>query len=246
MWRYGPPGGRLRRRKLPAQLLSPIRAVFPAEPVWDDPLNQDLMPHVFVAVVLGETLYIGFNDRDKVVALDTRTGAQSGLFSPTDRSVSLWPEEAIASISPATGRLPLLPVRTPETCTGNSAATPRTRSWQQKADFHVARAGGASSMRTRFISTSIWPFMGTFIYAWTRRPAIIWRKEGTGADYQNQPHNSPAFAGVAPRARSSPSRPATHTRRTYVPALFRPPHGELLYYHLENTTRPGGAFSGRG
>jgi len=45
-------------------------------PVWDDPLNQDLMQYdtVFEPVVLGKTLYVGFNDCDKVAAFDLVTG----------------------------------------------------------------------------------------------------------------------------------------------------------------------------
>ena len=60
--------------------------------VWDDPLNHDLMPYdkVFEPVVLGERMFIGFNDRDKVVALDIRTGRQLWEFF-TDGPVRLPP-----------------------------------------------------------------------------------------------------------------------------------------------------------
>src|SRR5690554_6744765 len=54
----------------------------PRIPVWDDPLNQDLMPfdRVFEPVVAGNKLFVGFNDQDKVVALDLATGKELWTF----------------------------------------------------------------------------------------------------------------------------------------------------------------------
>jgi outer membrane protein assembly factor BamB len=47
-------------------------------PVWDDPLNQDLMhfDRLFEPIVAGDRIFIGFNDQDKVVALDINTGRE--------------------------------------------------------------------------------------------------------------------------------------------------------------------------
>ena len=55
-----------------------VRQFGPREPVWDDPLNQDLMPYdrVFEPIILNQTLFVGFNDRDKVAAFDLKTGRQ--------------------------------------------------------------------------------------------------------------------------------------------------------------------------
>ena len=79
MWRYDAGRTAYSPEELPAQLhLQWMRQYSQREPVWDDALNQDLIPldRVFEPIVLGETLYVGFNDRDKVVALDIHTGAE--------------------------------------------------------------------------------------------------------------------------------------------------------------------------
>ncbi|MDB4477142.1 hypothetical protein N9018_02945, partial [Rhodopirellula sp.] len=69
----------------------------PRSQVWDDPLNLDLMSYdrVFEPVVVGKRLFLNFNDRDKVSAFHTDTGAE------------LWSAFADAPV-----RLP--PVGTPE------------------------------------------------------------------------------------------------------------------------------------
>ena len=95
-----------------------------------------------------------------------------------------------------------------------------------------------------YFAASIWPFMGTFIYALDAETgSVIWRNEGTGADYQNQPHNSPAFAGVAPQGAmvALADRLLIPGGRS-VPACFDRRTGKLLYYHLAVNNKTGGAF----
>ena len=48
------------------------------EQAWDDPLNLDLMTYdrVFEPIVLDGRLFVGFNDRDKLLALDAKTGQE--------------------------------------------------------------------------------------------------------------------------------------------------------------------------
>jgi len=43
----------------------------PRVPVWDDPLNQNLMQfdRIFEPIVAENKIFIGFNDQDKVAAL---------------------------------------------------------------------------------------------------------------------------------------------------------------------------------
>ena len=54
----------------------------PREPVWDDPLNRDMMKYdrIFEPVVAENKLFIGFNDQDKVVAFDLETGRELWSF----------------------------------------------------------------------------------------------------------------------------------------------------------------------
>ena len=48
------------------------------EQVWDDPLNNDLMQFdkVFEPIAVGKTLYMGFNDQDKVIAINSESGKE--------------------------------------------------------------------------------------------------------------------------------------------------------------------------
>src|SRR5512133_438716 len=59
--------------QLDSNLYLEWRVKYPARiAVWDDPLNQNLMQfdRLFEPIVVGNKIFIGFNDQDKVVALD--------------------------------------------------------------------------------------------------------------------------------------------------------------------------------
>ena len=93
MWRADANRSAASPEELPAQLhLQWTRQYSPRVQVWDDPLNHDLMPYdrVFEPVVMGERVFVGFNDTDKVVALDLRTGKELWAFY-TDGPVRFAP-----------------------------------------------------------------------------------------------------------------------------------------------------------
>ena len=50
----------------------------PRIPVWDDPLNQNLMQfdRLFEPIVADNKIFLGFNDQDKVIALDINSGTE--------------------------------------------------------------------------------------------------------------------------------------------------------------------------
>ncbi|MEK7754258.1 MAG: PQQ-binding-like beta-propeller repeat protein, partial [Acidobacteriota bacterium] len=250
MWRHDAGRTAFSPEELPAQLHPHwIRQYSQREPVWDDALNQDLMPldRVFEPIVLGDTLYMGFNDRDKVVALDMRTGEQKWAFY-ADGPV----------------RLPLAGGRNRLYFTSDDgylyclAADTGALRWKFRggpADRKIlgnkrlisswpARGGVVLYGDAVYFAASIWPFMGTFVYALDAESgSVIWRNEGTGAEYQNQPHNSPAFAGVAPQGAmvALADRLLISGGRS-VPACFDRHTGKLLYYRLAENGKTGGAF----
>ena len=250
MWRYDAGRTASSPEELPAELHPQwIRQYSQREPVWDDALNQDLMPfdRVFEPVVLGDTLYIGFNDRDKVVALDARTGVQKWAFF-ADGPVRL----------PLAGRRNSLYFTSDDGYLYCLAADTGTLRWKFRggpADRKIlgnkrlistwpARGGVVLYGDAVYFAASIWPFMGTFIYALDAESGkVIWRNEGTGADYQNQPHNSPAFAGIAPQgAMAALADRLLIPGGRSVPACFDRHTGKLLYYHLAEYNKTGGAF----
>jgi outer membrane protein assembly factor BamB len=250
MWRYDAGRTASAPEDLPAQLYPQwIRQYSQREPVWDDPLNQDLMPfdRVFEPIVLGNTLYIGFNDRDKVVALDIRSGEQKWAFY-TDGPVRL----------PPAGKLNRLYFTSDDGYLYCLSADTGALRWKFRggpADRKIlgnkrlisswpARGGVVIYENVVYFAASIWPFMGTFIYALDAETGrVLWRNEGTGADYQNQPHNSPAFAGVAPQGAlvALADRLLISGGRS-VPACFDRRTGKFLYYHLADSGKTGGAF----
>jgi outer membrane protein assembly factor BamB len=181
------------------------REFTPRKPVWDDPLNIDLMTYdrIFEPIVLDGRLFVGFNDRDKLMAFDTQTGQE------------LWTAYAEG------------PVRLPPVawqgrvyfCSDDGvlycvAAEDGHLIWkfrgapngQQVIGNHrlisawPARGGPVIRDGCVYFAASIWPFMGTFIYALDADTgAIVWLNDSTGAEYIKQPHSAPSFAGVAPQ-----------------------------------------------
>ena len=86
--------------------------------------------------------------------------------------------------------------------------------------------------------------MGTYIYATDAETGnTVWLNDGTGSSYILQPHNSPAFAGVAPQGNLAISgdRLLVPGGRS-VPAAYDLKSGELLYYRLADNGKNGGAF----
>ena len=77
MWRYDAGHTASSPDSLPHALgLKWYREESPRLPVWDDPLNRDLMPYdrVFEPIVADGRIYLPYNDSDKVVCFSLGTG----------------------------------------------------------------------------------------------------------------------------------------------------------------------------
>ncbi|MEO8269305.1 MAG: PQQ-binding-like beta-propeller repeat protein [Aureliella sp.] len=83
MWRSDAQRSAATTNKL-ADSLQPLwqREFSQREPAWDDPLNLDLMTYdrLFEPIVLDGRMFVGFNDRDKLLALDANTGRELWSF----------------------------------------------------------------------------------------------------------------------------------------------------------------------
>ncbi len=85
-----------------------------------------------------------------------------------------------------------------------------------------------------YFAASIWPFMGTFIYALDAQSGeVVWVNDKTSADYIQQPHSAPSFAGVAPQGALVVSGdylivPGGRS----VPAVLDRRTGELVHFEL--------------
>jgi outer membrane protein assembly factor BamB len=221
----------------------------PREPVWDDPLNRDLMHFdtLLEPVAAGGALFIGFNDTDKVVSLDAATGEERWRFY-TDGPVRLpvavsdgrvyavSDDGCLYCLDAADGRL----IWRHEGRPGSRRVLGNKRlisSWP-------ARGGVVVRDGTVYYAASIWPFMGTFFYALDAATgAVRWMNDSNGAQWMIQPHNSPSFAGVAPQGAMVISKdwllvPGGRS----VPACFDRKTGAFLHYEHNANNKSGGAF----
>lgn len=251
MWRADANRSAASPEELPAQLhLQWIRQYFPRVQVWDDPLNHDLMAYdrLFEPVVLGERVFIGFNDTDKVVALDLRTGKELWAFytdGPVRFAPVAWRDKVyftsddghLYCVGAADGQL--------QWKLRGGPSAQKVLGNQRVISAWPARGGPVLRDGRVYFAASIWPFMGTFIYAVDAETGkVAWVNDGTGAQFIKQPHNAPSFAGVAPQGALVATKdillvPGGRS----IPAAFDRHTGEFLHYNLAVSGKGnGGSF----
>ncbi len=213
MWRYDS----ARSAQSPEQLPQSLQAVWsrqfaPRKQAWDDPLNLDLMTYdrVFEPIVVGDRLFVGFNDRDKLVAYDLNTGRELWSFfteGPVRLAPAGWRDRVFVAsddghlycLNAADGSLvwKFLGGPSQRQILGN----------QRVISAWPMRGGPVVRDDRVYVAASIWPFMGTFIYALDAASgSVLWVNDETGAQYIKQPHSAPSFAGVAPQGLWWPRR----------------------------------------
>ncbi len=225
---------------LPEKLSLAWELAFPKRvQVWDDPLNHDLMTYdrILEPIVAEGLMFIGFNDSDKVAAFDIQNSAERWRYytdGPVRFSPVAW-EGKIFIISDD-GYLYCLNAKD-----GRLLWKFRGAPGDQKVlgndrliSSWPARGGPVIRDGVLYFAASIWPFMGTFIYALDAESGeMIWVNDGTSAQYIKQPHNAPSFAGVAPQGALVASQeylivPGGRS----VPAVFERGTGNFKYFHL--------------
>ncbi len=222
----------------------------PRKQAWDDPLNLDLMTYdrVFEPIVLGGRMFIGFNDQSKLLAVDAATGMKQWTFyaeapvrlAPAAHNDKLYlssDDGYLYCLQADSGQL-LWKFRggpNSQHAIGNRRLT---SAWP-------ARGGPVVYENTVYFAASIWPFMGTFIYALDCDTGEIeWVNDRTGSQYIKQPHSAPSFAGVAPQGALVATQeflivPGGRS----VPAVFDRRTGELKYFEINAGGKgTGGSF----
>ncbi|MBV6501160.1 MAG: Outer membrane protein assembly factor BamB [Prosthecobacter sp.] len=255
MWRFDAGRTASSKEPLPDRLqLEWERVYSPRQQVWDDPLNHDLMPYdkVFEPVVHEGRVFIGFNDSDKVVALDLKTGGELWSFytdAPVRLPAACW--QGRVYFTSDDGRLYCVKAGDgTKLWSFNGAPSARkalgngrlTSAWPARGGV-VVRDGKVC------FAASIWPFMGTFIHALDAETGgSLWVNDGTGADFIKQPHSALAFAGVAPQGALvlSGNMLLVPGGRS-VPAGFDLATGDLKFFHLNDGGKGnGGSFVAAG
>jgi len=204
MWRYDAERTASTPEQLPAELhLQWTRHYTPREMVWDDPLNHDLMQYdkVFEPIVIGNTLFIGFNDQDKVVALNTDTGKEIWTYyadGPVRLPIAYYNDKIYFTSDD--GYLYCLSAQKGKMIWRFRGGPSERKLIGNKRLISTwpARGGVVIDEGIVYFAASIWPFMGIFIYAIEADSGnIIWKNAGTGSQFRQQPHGGAfAFAGA--------------------------------------------------
>jgi len=206
------------------------------------------MPYdtVFEPVVMGPRMFLGFNDSDKVAALDMRTGEVLWTFY-SDGPVRFSPVVAGGRVyfTSDDGYLYCVDAET-----GNlrwklrgGPSSQKVLGNQRIISAWPARGGPVLRDDTIYFAASIWPFMGTFVYAVDAETGKAkWLNDSTGADYIKQPHDAPAFAGVAPQGQLAATEelllvPGGRS----LPAVFDRASGRLAHFGF-GAKGMGGSF----
>ncbi|MCD6307911.1 MAG: PQQ-like beta-propeller repeat protein, partial [Candidatus Latescibacteria bacterium] len=250
MWRHDSAHTASTPHNLPDELYPLwMRQYSPRKPAWDDPLNRDLMhfDRIFEPIVADGMLVFGFNDSDKIVALDTDTGKEKWTFY-TDGPVRLPPAAWNGKVYATSddGFLYCLDLRKGSLVWKfrGGPSDRRVLGNGRLVSMWPARGGVAIEDGVVYFAASIWPFMGIFIYALDAETGgIVWVNDGEGSRFMRQPHNAPSFAGVAPQGSMTVEgdRLLISGGRS-VPACFDRRTGEFRYYELASSGKTGGSF----
>jgi outer membrane protein assembly factor BamB len=222
----------------------------PRVPVWDDPLNHDLMPYdrAFEPIVMDGRMFVGFNDRDKLTAFDTKNGQPIWSFF-TGGPVRLPPVgwEGRVYFCSDDGFLYCVEAATGKLCWRFQGAPSERKAIGNRRIISAWPARGGPVVRDGhlYFAASIWPFMGTFIYALDADTGeVAWVNDSTGSQYIQQPHSTPSFAGVAPQgALVATEESLLVPGGRSVPAVFHRRTGEFSYFQINAGGKgSGGSF----
>ncbi len=222
----------------------------PRQPAWDDPLNRDLMTYdrLFEPVVVQNRLFIGFNDRDKVSAFDLGTGnrlwdyfADGPVRLPlaaSDDSIFFSSDDGcLYCVNAADGQL--------RWQFRGGPGDRRAIGNQRLVSAWPSRGGPVIRDGNVYFASSIWPFMGVFIYCLDAETGhVIWKNDETGAQYLKQPHSAPSFAGIGPQgALVATDETLIVPGGRSVPAVLDRKTGVLRYFEINAGGKgTGGSF----
>jgi len=245
MWRYNAQRGAASPEQLPANLnLQWVRELPDPKPAW--PASQDRLQFdaSYEPIVAGKTIFVGSMVSDSVTAYDTETGAEKWRFycdgpvrfAPVAYKDKLYfasDDGYLYCLNASDGSLLSKFLAGP--------AANKVIGNDRLVGMWPVRGGPVLYDGTIYFAASIWPFMGTFIYAIDAGTSdILWTNSGSGSTYLMQPHSSPAFAGVAPQGYlvATEDKLLVAGGRS-VPAAYDRKTGEFLYYHLNKYGKIG-------
>ena len=206
IWRYDENRCAATPQQLPAVLQLNWVREFPApQPAWPDDrrVHFDL---VYEPAVMGKTVFVGLNATDKVVALDTESGAEKWTFytgGPVRFAPVAWEDRLFVAsddghlycLGAAEGSL-LWKFRggpSERTVLGNGRLI---STW-------CARGGPLFHDGKVYFGAGIWPFMGVFIHALDAKTGeVIWTNDGSSHIFSSSTSGTKQlrhFVGLAPQ-----------------------------------------------
>lgn len=239
------PGDAANSEELPTHLhLHWVRELSPLKPAWPDQprLRFD---EAYVPVIHQHMLFVASSRTDSVTAYDPATGEERWRFladGPVRFAPIGWRDQLFFVADD--GRLYCL-----DSVTGTllwkfrgGPSGQRLLGNERLVSMWPARGAPVVADGVVYFAAGIWPFMGTFLHALDARTGrVIWTNDGDGSIYIKQPHQTDAFAGVAPQGHlvvaedrllvpGGRSAPACYDRHT----------GKLLHYRLADNSKRGG------
>ena len=177
-----------------------LRAPRPAWPASQSKLQFDAS---YEPVVSGKLLFVPSMTSDRISAYETDTGLESWRwyadgpirFAPLVHEGSLYvvsDDGLLYCLKARTGqpRWKFRPGPDARCVIGND----------RLVGMWPVRGAPVLAAGRIYVAAGIWPFMGTFLQALDASTGrVVWTNSGSGSIYVDQPHFSPAFAGVAPQ-----------------------------------------------
>ena len=241
MWRYDARRSAASPALLPAALhLQWVRDLPKPAPAWSEEQYKLQFDRSYEPVVMGKQIFVPSMVSDKVMAYDIDTGKQNWQFfcdGPVRFAPIAW-QGRVYFVSDD-GSLYCLDAKEGRLLWKYGLAPSNTKVFGNGRLISAwpARGGPVLQDGKIYCSASIWPFMGVFIYAFDAATGkVVWENSGTGAMYIQQPHSSPAFAGVAPQGYMAASADKLLITSRTVPACFDLKTGEMLYYRLSDNS----------
>ena len=191
------------RSELPAKLsLSWTRQELPLTPAWPDEARLQF-DAAYEPVVVGKTLFYGSPRTDCLMAVSTETGEEQWRYY-ADGPIRFAPVAAAGKVYFGSDDGCLYCLNAADgTLRWRVRGAPVERNIlgnQRLISSWPVRGAPVLFDGTVYFAAGIWPFMGVFIHAVDAETGkTIWTNDGSGSVWMHQPHNSPAFAAVAPQ-----------------------------------------------
>ena len=171
-------------------------------PAWPDEPRMRF-DAAYQPIVAGQTMFVGSSRDDSVAAYDVRDGGERWRFyadGPVRFAPAAWKDRLF--VASDDGQLYCLDAAGGKLLWKFRAGPSGRMLLGNERLISTWPARGAPVVRdgTVYFAAGIWPFMGVFVYALDAETGrVLWCNDSSGAAYVLQPHNSAAFAGLAPQ-----------------------------------------------